>query len=202
MLVFWVIVTAIENKDFPIRGSGAYTMAFRYIVIALFLSITAAISYFYFADNTYSWISTTFRVIFALMFIFNSLIAIAYIIHRIKIKWQYELTPYPSDLKNITNIVIKSFEFDRPIQLSDQQINEFLGFLKKGRMFESIKTMTHFEIKITADDEIHTYYFHYDAIGPNPGGLTQIVFRPKKKGLLEFLKEIECGYNSALSQNK
>lgn len=195
LLIIWVIITAVENKDFPILDSGAFLLAFRYIALAFMLSISAAIFYFYFNNNIYAWISITFRVIFALVFIFNGLFIVAYLIHRISLKWDYELAPYPGDLKNITNISVKSLETERAIELNQQQVNEFSKFLEKGRLYHSMKTVTLFEVVIIANNETHTYYFHYDSIGSKVGGFTQTVFKPKKEGLREFLKEIESGYN-------
>jgi len=117
------------------------------------------------------------------------------------LKWQFEFVPYPGDLKNITDINLKSLETERVIKFNQQQINDFCKFLEKGRMNHSMKTITNYELKIIADNETHTYYFHYESLGPQVGGFTQTVFKPKKEGLREFLKQIETGYNSSLAFN-
>lgn len=102
-------------------------------------------------------------------------------------KWQADIVPFPTTLKNIQSIQIEHLNSAQKAQLNQKEIHTFLSFMKKGSCNKMLKGATRYQIIIEHEGGLCNYYIHGDALGPEPGGLVQASFEPRKRGFEVFL---------------
>lgn len=104
-----------------------------------------------------------------------------------KDKWQTEIVPFPTDLKNIEIIRILHLKSQKWAEFTKQDINNFFSFMEKGSCHRMLKGATRYKICIQHEEGTSDYFIHGDSLGPEQGGLVQSSFEPKKRGFEVFL---------------
>jgi len=101
--------------------------------------------------------------------------------------WQKEIVPFPTKLKDIHAITIKHLNSKKSADFTKVDICDFLSFMQKGTCNKKLKGATRYSICISHKEGKSNYYIHGDTLGPEPGGLVQASFEPKKRGFEVFL---------------
>jgi len=101
--------------------------------------------------------------------------------------WQKDIVPFPTKLKAIQAITINHLNSNKSAELTQVDIHDFLSFMQKGSCNKALKGATRYKICISHEEGISNYYIHGDTLGPEPGGLVQATFEPKKRGFEVFL---------------
>lgn len=102
-------------------------------------------------------------------------------------KWQNEIVPFPTELKEIERIKIFNLKSQQWAEFSTQDTDNFLSFLQKGSCNKMLKSATRYQIRIQHENGTSDYFIYGDALGPEQGGLVQAAFAPKKRGFEVFL---------------
>ena len=196
LLGAWVLLSVIEHKDWPLRSSGAYIMAFPLFVLFIVHLLFVMGVHFYTGEHIYPWIAPAFRFWFGLLILLYIGILLFYVIYQLGLTWPSDQLPHPKSLDEISRMSIESFDKEVKVELTQEEIQSFLAYLKKGRLSKILKAYTHYEIKVWQGDSYFSYYLHHDTLGSQPGGMSQVVFRPQKEGLYEFLHAVELKHES------
>lgn len=104
-----------------------------------------------------------------------------------RIKWQKEIVPFPSELKNIEMIKIVHCQTKKSAEFTTEDIENFLEFMRRGSCKKIAKSATRYQICIRHEEGTSYYYVHGDFLGPEERDLVQIIFEPKKRGFELFL---------------
>lgn len=102
-------------------------------------------------------------------------------------KWQQEIVPFPTDLRNIEIIKILHLKSQKWAEFTKQDINDFLSYMEKGSCHKMLKGYTRYQICIQHEEGTSDYFIHGDSLAPEQGGLVQASFEPKKRGFEVFL---------------
>jgi hypothetical protein len=102
-------------------------------------------------------------------------------------KWQNDIVPFPTELKEIQLIKIMHLGSKRWVELGKQDIDNFLSFMQKGSCNKILKSATRYQIRIQHEQGTSDYFIYDEALGPEQGGLVQAAFEPKKRGFGVFL---------------
>jgi len=108
-------------------------------------------------------------------------------------KWQKDIVPFPTELKDIQIIKIMHVKSQQWAELNKQEIDNFLSFMEKGNCHKMLKGATRYQVHIQHKNGTSDYYIHGDSLGPEKGGLVQATFEPKKRGFEVFLHSFFAG---------
>jgi len=101
--------------------------------------------------------------------------------------WKKDIVPFPTQLQEIQAITIKHLSTKKSAEFTQVDIHDFLIFMKKGTCNKTLKGATRYSLCISHKEGLSHYYIHGDSLGPEPGGLVQASFEPKKRGFEVFL---------------
>ena len=104
-----------------------------------------------------------------------------------RVKWQEEIVPFPTELKNIQLIKILHMQSNKCVVFSKQDVEKFLAFMKTGYCNKIMKGMTRYQIKIEHEDGNSDYYIDGESVRPKKSDLVQAAFTPKNRGFEVFL---------------
>ena len=104
-----------------------------------------------------------------------------------RVKWQDEIVPFPTELKNIQLIKLLHMQTNKCVELTKKDIDKFLLFMQTGACNKVLKGMTRYKINIEHENGVSDYYIDGESVRPEKSDLVQAVFTPKARGFEVFL---------------
>jgi len=104
-----------------------------------------------------------------------------------RVKWQRDIVPFPTELKNIQFIKLLHIQSDKCVELTKKDIERFLTFMKTGNCNKVMKGMTRYQVKIEHDKGNSEYFIDGESLRPQKSNLVQASFTPKTRGFEVFL---------------
>jgi len=107
-----------------------------------------------------------------------------------RVRWQKEIVPFPTELKNIHLIKILHMQSDKCVEFTKKDIEKFLNFMKTGNCNKMMKGMTRYQIKIEHEKGNAEYFIDGESLRPQKSNLVQAAFTPKTRGFEVFLHSL------------
>jgi hypothetical protein len=107
-----------------------------------------------------------------------------------RVKWQKEIVPFPTELKNIHLIKILHMQTNKCVEFTKKDIEKFLSFMQTGNCNKIMKGMTRYQIKIEHEKGNAEYFIDGESLRPQKSNLVQAAFTPRTRGFEVFLHSL------------